>query len=39
VELVKAGQVDDAKRVLKAAVEHDPQLREAILDHPRLSAV
>jgi len=39
VELVKAGQLEDAKRVLKAAVQQDPQLREVILDHPGLEAV
>ena len=27
MELVKAGQVDDAKRVLTAALELDPDLR------------
>jgi hypothetical protein len=39
VELVKAAQIDEAKRVLKAAVQQDPQLREVILDHPGLEAV
>ncbi len=39
VELIKAGQLDDAKRVLKVAVQQDPQLREVILDHPGLEAV
>jgi tetratricopeptide (TPR) repeat protein len=37
VELVKAGHIDEAKRVLKAAVQQDPQLREVILDHPGLA--
>ncbi len=36
VELIKAGQVEDAKRVLKVAIQKDPQLRAVILDHPRL---
>lgn len=39
VELIKAGQVEDAKRVLKVAVQQDPQLRAVILDHPGLEAV
>ncbi len=39
VELIKAGQVEDAKRVLKVAVQLDPQLREVILDHPGLEDV
>jgi predicted Zn-dependent protease len=39
VELIKAGQIDDAKRVLKVAVQQDPQLRAVILDHPGLEAV
>jgi Tfp pilus assembly protein PilF len=39
LELVKAGQVEDAKRVLKIAVQADPQLRTAILDHPGIEAV
>ena len=39
VELVKAGQVDDAKRVLKVAFELDPDLRLVALDHPGLSAI
>jgi len=34
-----AGQIDDAKRVLKAAVQQDPQLRAVILNHPGLEAV
>jgi len=39
VELIKAGQIDDAKRVLKVAVQQDPQLRAVILDHPGLEEV
>jgi tetratricopeptide (TPR) repeat protein len=39
VELVKAGQIDDAKRVLKTAFELDPDLRMVALDHPGLEAV
>ncbi len=39
VELIKAGQVEDAKRVLKVAVQQDPQLRAVILDHPALDAL
>jgi predicted Zn-dependent protease len=39
VELVKAGQVDDAKRVLKKAFELDPDLRLVALDHPGLDAL
>jgi len=39
VELIKAGQVEDAKRVLKAAIEQDPQLRMVILDHPGLEEI
>lgn len=39
VELVKAGQVNDAKRVLKAAFELDPDLRLVVLDHPGLNAI
>lgn len=39
VELVKAGQVDDAKRVLKTAFELDPDLRLVALDHPGLNAI
>ena len=37
--LIKAGQVEDAKRVLKVAVQQDPQLRAVILDHPGLEEV
>jgi predicted Zn-dependent protease len=39
VELIKAGQLDDAKRVLKVAIQQDPQLRAVILDHPGLEQV
>ena len=38
-EVVKAGQVDDAKRVLKSAFELDPDLRMVALDHPGLEAL
>jgi tetratricopeptide (TPR) repeat protein len=39
VELVKAGQVEDAKRVVKMAIDLDPDLRLVVLDHPGLSAI
>jgi hypothetical protein len=39
VELIKAGQVEDAKRVLKVAFQLDPDLRLVALDHPGLEAV
>jgi Tfp pilus assembly protein PilF len=39
VELIKAGQVEDAKRVLKLAIQQDPQLRAVILDHPGLDEI
>jgi Tfp pilus assembly protein PilF len=39
VELIKAGQVEDAKRVLKVAIQQDPQLRAVILDHPGLGEI
>jgi hypothetical protein len=39
VELIKAGQIDDAKKVLKVAVQQDPQLSAVILDHPGLEEV
>jgi predicted Zn-dependent protease len=39
VELIKAGQVEDAKRVLRVAIQQDPQLRAVILDHPGLDEV
>ena len=38
VELVKAGQIQDAKRVVKKAIELEPDLRLVVLDHPGLSA-
>jgi hypothetical protein len=39
VELVKAGQIEDAKRVVKTACELDPDLRLMVLDHPGLDAI
>jgi tetratricopeptide (TPR) repeat protein len=39
VELVKAGQIDEAKRVLKRAFELDPDLRMVALDHPGLDEI
>jgi tetratricopeptide (TPR) repeat protein len=39
VELCALGRVEDAKRMVKVAVQKDPQLREVILDHPGLEAV
>jgi predicted Zn-dependent protease len=39
VELIKAGRLDDAKRVLKVAVQQDPQLLAVILDHLGLDSV
>jgi hypothetical protein len=39
VELVKAGQIEDAKRVVKKACEPDPDLRLVVLDHPGLEAI
>ena len=39
VELVKAGQIEDAKRVVTMACELDPDLRLVVLDHPGLSAI
>ena len=39
VELVKAGQVDEAKRVVKMACELDPDLKLVVLDHPGLEAM
>jgi tetratricopeptide (TPR) repeat protein len=39
VELCALDRVAEAKRMLKVAVENDPQIREVILDHPGLSAV
>ena len=38
VELVEAGQIEDAKRVVKKAIELEPDLRLVVLDHPGLSA-
>jgi hypothetical protein len=39
VELVKAGQIEDAKRVVKIAVGLDSDLKLVVLDHPGLSAM
>lgn len=39
VELVKAGQVYDAKRAVKTAIELDPDLKLVVLDHPGLDAL
>jgi tetratricopeptide (TPR) repeat protein len=39
VELVKAGQVDEAKRVVKMACELDPDLKLVVLDHPGLAEI
>lgn len=39
VELVKAGQIEDAKRVVKMACELDPDLRLVVLDHPGLREI
>jgi hypothetical protein len=39
VELIKAGQIEDAKRFVKVACELDPDLRLVVLDHPGLSAI
>jgi hypothetical protein len=39
VELVKAGQLEDAKGVVKTASELDPDLRLVMLDHPGLSSI
>ena len=39
VELVKAGQIEDAKRVVKVACELDPDLRLVVLDHPGLDGI
>lgn len=39
VEMVKAGQVGDARLVLKVAVQQDPQLCAFVLDHPGLEAI
>jgi hypothetical protein len=39
VELVKAGQIEDAKRVVKVACKLDPDLKLVVLDHPILEAL
>ena len=39
VELVKAGQIADAKRVVKMAIKLDPDLKLVVLDHPGLDAL
>lgn len=39
VELVKAGQMDDAKRVVKVAFDLDPDLRLVALYHPGLNEI
>jgi len=39
VELVKAGQMEEAKRVVKKAIELDPDLRLVVLDHPGLNEI
>jgi hypothetical protein len=39
VELIKGGQVEDAKRVLRVAFELDPDLRLAALDHSGLEEI
>jgi hypothetical protein len=39
VEFVKAGQIEDAKRVVKMACELDPDLRLVVLDHPGLREI
>jgi hypothetical protein len=39
VELVKAGQIEDATRVVKTAVELDPDLKLVVLDHPGPNAI
>ena len=39
VELVNAGQIEDAKRVVRMACELDPDLRLVVLDHPGLNAI
>ena len=38
-ELVAAGEVEDAKQVLKVAFRRDPQLRAVALDHPGLEGI
>ena len=37
--LVRARQVEDAKRVVKVACELDPDLRLVVLDHPGLDVL
>ena len=39
VELVRAGQIEDARRVVKIACELDPDLRLVVLDHLGLDAL
>jgi predicted Zn-dependent protease len=39
VELIKAGQVEDAKRTLKLAFELDPDLRLVALDQLGLNGI
>ena len=39
VELVKAGQIEDAKRVVKKACDLDSDLRMVVLDHAELDAI
>ena len=39
VELVKAGQIEGAKRAVKKACELDPDLKAVVLDHPGLEAI
>ena len=39
VELVNAGQLDEAKRVLTVAFELDPDVLLVALDHPGLEAI
>lgn len=39
VELVKAGQVEEAKQAVRMACELDPDLKLVVLDHPGLSAI
>ena len=39
VELVNAGQIEDAKRVVRMACELDPDLRLVVLDHPGLNGI
>ena len=39
VELVNAGQMEEAKRVVKIACELDPDLKLVVLDHPGLEGI